>query len=53
MRNHFLIYAILISIGVHFVFLLNIKFDISNNKLLDIQLVKIPPEISKDKVKEE
>ena len=48
MRNHFLIYAILISIGVHFVFLLNIKFDISNNKLLDIQLVKIPPEISKD-----
>ena len=48
MRNHFLIYAILISIGVHFVFISNIKFDISNNKLLDIQLVQITPEISKD-----
>ena len=48
MRNRFLIYGIVISIGIHFVFLSKIKFDISNNKLLDIQLVQIPPEIIKD-----
>ena len=48
MRNRFLIYGILISIGIHFIFISNIKLDIKNNKLLDIQLVQIPPEISKD-----
>ena len=48
MRNHSLIYGILISIAIHFIFLSNIKFNISNNKLLDIQLVQLPPEISKD-----
>jgi len=48
MRNRFLIYGILISIGIHFIFLSSIKFDISNSKLLNIQLVQIPPQISKD-----
>jgi hypothetical protein len=48
MRNRFLVYGMLISIAIHFIFLSNIKFDISNNKLIDIQLVKLPPEISKD-----
>ena len=48
MRNRSLIYGILISIAIHFIFLSNIKFNISNNKLLDIQLVQLPPEISKD-----
>ena len=48
MRNRFLVYGILISIAIHFIFLSNIKLNISNNKLLDIQLVQLPPEISKD-----
>ena len=48
MRNRSLIYGILISIAIHFIFLSNIKFNISNNKSLDIQLVQLPPEISKD-----
>jgi len=48
MKNRFLIYGILISIGIHFIFLSSIKFDISNSKLLDIQLVQIPPKISKN-----
>ena len=48
MRNRFLVYGILISIAIHFIFLSNIKFNISNNKSLDIQLVQLPPEISKD-----
>ena len=48
MRNRSLIYGILISIAIHFIFLSNIKFNISNNKSLDIQLVRLPPEISKE-----
>jgi len=48
MRNRILIYGIFISIGIHFIFLSNIKFNIKNDKSLEIQLVQIPPEISKD-----
>ena len=48
MKNRILIYGIFISIVIHFIFLSNIRFNISNNKLLDIQLVQLPPEISKD-----
>lgn len=48
MRNRILIYGIIISIGIHFIFLSNIKFTIKNYKSLEIQLVQIPPEISKD-----
>jgi hypothetical protein len=47
MKNRILIYGIFISIVIHFIFLSNIRFNISNNKLLDIQLVQLPPEISK------
>ena len=53
MRNRFLIYGILISIGIHFIILSNIKFDINNNKLLDIQLVQLPPEITKDNLSQQ
>jgi len=48
MRNSILIYGILISIAIHFIFLSNIKFTISNNNLLDIKLVQLPPEISNE-----
>ena len=48
MRNRILIYGIFISIGIHFIFLSNIKFNIKNDKSLEIQLVQMPPEISKD-----
>jgi len=48
MRNPILIYGIFISIGIHFIFLSNIKFNIKNDKSLEIQLVQMPPEISKD-----
>ena len=48
MRNRILIYGIFISIGIHFIFLSNIKLNIKNHKILDIQLVQMPPEISKD-----
>ena len=48
MRNRYLLYGILISISIHFIFLLNIKFKNNSEKILDIQLVQIPPEINKD-----
>ena len=48
MRNRILIYGIFISIGIHFIFLSNIKFNIKNDKRLEIQLVQMPPEVSKD-----
>ena len=48
MRNSILIYGILISIAIHFIFLSNIKFTISNNNLLDIKLVQLPAEISNE-----
>ena len=47
MRNRILIYGIFISIGIHFIFLSNIKFNIKNDKSLEIQLVQMPPEMSK------
>jgi hypothetical protein len=48
MRNRILIYGIFISIGIHLIFLSNIKFNIKSDKRLEIQLVQIPPEVSKD-----
>jgi len=48
MRNRILIYGIFISIGIHFIFLSNIKFNIKNDASLEIQLVQLPPEVSKD-----
>ncbi|MDC0127516.1 DUF3108 domain-containing protein [Methylophilaceae bacterium] len=48
MRNRILIYGILVSIGIHFILLSNIKFNFSNDKSLEIQLVQMPPELIKD-----
>tara|TARA_B110000014_G_C20112736_1_gene586627 strand:+ start:1174 stop:2202 length:1029 start_codon:yes stop_codon:yes gene_type:complete len=48
MRNRLLIYGILISIGIHFIILSNISFDIKDNKPLNIQLVKMPPGLIKE-----
>ena len=48
MRNRFLIYGIFISIGIHFIFLSNIRIDNKIEKPFEIQLVQIPPKINKD-----
>ena len=48
MRNRFLVYGIFISLGLHLIFFSNIKLDIMKEKPLDIQLVKIPPELNKN-----
>ena len=50
MVNRYLLYGVIISIGIHFIFLLNIKFKENSEKILDIQLVHLPPKFNKENI---
>ena len=47
MVNRYLLYGVIISIGIHFIFFLNIEFKENSEKILEIQLVHLPPKFNK------
>ena len=50
MRNRYLLYGVIISIGIHFIFFLNIEFKENSEKILEIQLVHLPPKFNKENI---